>query len=104
MMCMKSIRSGVLPVLLAPLAAASVIYSDGTFTPGTWGIEITQANAGGTATAVQSAATGNPGAAFRVQSTVNAASGGLRRCGRCTDTEPLWRPGMSRRRRGPSAR
>ncbi len=75
-MRLNTIRSAALSVFLAPIAAASVIYSDGNFTPGTWGIEITQANAGGTATAVQSAATGNPGAAFRVQTTVYAASGG----------------------------
>jgi hypothetical protein len=56
-------------------ALASSVYEDGTFATGTWGLEITTGNGGGTVSASQSAATGNPGAAFRVISSVNSGSG-----------------------------
>lgn len=54
---------------------ASVVYSDSTFANADWGFEVVNVGTGGSASATQSAATGNPGAARRVSISTGAAVG-----------------------------
>lgn len=61
---------------LPGFASAAITFQDGTFAPGTWALELFQQGTGGTATATQQLSGGNPGEAFRVQTTVLGASGG----------------------------
>ncbi len=62
--------------LSASVAIASVTYTDGTFTNSNWGFETFVAGSGGgSGSATQSAATGNPGSARRVTLTTGPQVG-----------------------------
>lgn len=61
-------RTTIAALALCALSAstlANVVYSDGTFNNADWGFENVIVGTGGSATATQSAATGNPGSARR---------------------------------------